>query len=70
MPPDLWSVILSSWLPFIVIIVVWVVFVMRLRGKNGPSGQALELGRQSIAEQKRTNQLLEEIKAVLERDKA
>jgi hypothetical protein len=59
-----WSSFLVSWLPFIALIVVW---VLLSRGIRAPAGESIELMRESVELQKRANACLEEIKSELKR---
>ena len=64
-----WITILVTWLPFIVLIVVFVLFGrwqgMRARGPSGAS--LIELYEQQVAETRRMNMTLERIAVALEK---
>ena len=60
-----WISLLVSWLPFIALIVVWVVISRGLQTR-GPWARTADLFEQQLAEVKRTNGLLERIAIALE----
>jgi ATP-dependent Zn protease len=59
-----WLSLLVSWLPFIALIVVWVLLSRRRRGRGGES---IALMRASVELQKRMDACLEETKFELKR---
>ena len=67
-----WLSVLISWLPFLVLIGVWLwlsrYMGMRARGKSGAT--MIELYEQQVAETRRMNALLERIAASLEKREA
>ncbi|HEV2157982.1 hypothetical protein [Bradyrhizobium sp.] len=64
-PPWVVSLIVS-WLPFVVLVGVWIWFSRRrLRGSSGMN--LVDLYEQQVAESRRTNALLERIAAALEK---
>jgi len=64
MPID-WIALLASWLPFVVLILVWIFLSQRLSG--GTRNQLHEFYKGQVAEMQRTNALLERIVAALEK---
>ena len=65
-----WSSLISSWLPFFVLIAIWI-FLSRSMAKRGGYlwGSQKELIEAQVAEMRRTSALLERIAMALERDK-
>jgi preprotein translocase subunit YajC len=60
MPAD-WTTLIGSWLPFVVLILVWVFLSQRLRGTN------VEQIKKYYEEMQRMNALLDRIAVALER---
>jgi hypothetical protein len=60
-----WISLLVSWLPFIALIVVWIVLSRGMQTR-GPWARTAILYEQQLAEVKRTNAMLERIAIALE----
>jgi hypothetical protein len=64
--PINWTALLVSWLPFIVLILVWI-FLSRRMGGTCWSGRVNEFYEAQVTEMKRTNALLDRIAVALEK---
>jgi hypothetical protein len=64
MPTD-WTAQLVSWLPFIVLMLIWGFFALRAGGKRW--GRVNEFYEAQVTEMRRTNALLDRIAVALEK---
>ncbi len=64
--PTNWTALLVSWLPFIVLILVWI-FLSRRMGGTCWLGRVNEFYEAQVTEMKRTNVLLDRIAVALEK---
>lgn len=60
------NTLLMNWLPFLVLIVVWVILSRQMKGRY-PLGQTGQANDAQLAEMRRTNALLDRIAAALEK---
>jgi hypothetical protein len=66
MPTD-WTALLVSWLPFVVLILVWIFLSQRLRGGRNRLNEFYEAQVAQVTEMQRTNVLLNRIAVALEK---
>lgn len=59
-----WTALLVSWLPFVVLILVWIFLSQRLCGRRERPSELYEA---QVAEMRRTNALLDRIAVALEK---
>jgi hypothetical protein len=62
----LWSLIVS-WIPFVALIVVWIILSRHMGGRRSPLVRLADQHEEQLAELQRTNVLLDRIVAALER---
>ena len=67
--PPWWVSLIVSWLPFIGLVVAWVVlsWQMNKRARTSSGARSIDLQEQRLAEARRMNALLERIAVVLEK---
>jgi hypothetical protein len=65
--PTNWTALLVSWLPFIVLILVWIYLSQRVGGTRSSLDRRNELYEAQVTEMQRTNALLDRIAAALEK---
>ena len=67
MDPPWWISLLVSWLPFLVLILVWIILSRYVTKGRGPWGLTTDLYEAQVEEMRRMNALMERIAVALEK---
>ena len=62
-----WISLLISWLPFLALVLVWIILARNMTKGRGPWGRTNDLYEAQVAELRRMNALMERIAVALEK---